>query len=153
MTAMVKGCELCALLAKGGDPGDSVVWTNGRVAVLLVDDKDYPGFCRVVWQDHVKEMTDLSPAGRDALMDAVWKVEAVVREVMAPEKINLASLGNMTPHLHWHVIPRYRDDAHFPAPVWANAQRATPQPVLAARAALLPALRAALALRLASPLH
>ena len=153
MTAVVKGCELCALLAEGGDPGDSVVWSNGRVAVLLVDDKDYPGFCRVVWQDHVKEMTDLSPAERGALMDVVWQVEAVVREVMAPEKINLASLGNMTPHLHWHVIPRYRDDAQFPAPVWANAQRATPKPVLAARAALLPALRAALALRLASPLH
>lgn len=153
MTAVVKGCELCTLLAEGGDLGDSVVWSNGRVAVLLVDDKDYPGFCRVVWQDHVKEMTDLNPAERGALMDVVWQVEAVVREVMAPEKINLASLGNMTPHLHWHVIPRYRDDAQFPAPVWANAQRATPAPVLGARAALLPALRSALALRLASPLH
>lgn len=152
MTA-VKGCELCALLAEGGDAAGSVAWSNAQLAVLLVEDRDYPGFCRVVWHEHVKEMTDLAPAARAALMEVVWQVEAVVREVMAPEKINLASLGNMTPHLHWHVIPRYRDDAQFPAPVWANAQRATPKPVLAARDALLPALRAALQLRLASPLH
>jgi diadenosine tetraphosphate (Ap4A) HIT family hydrolase len=37
--------------------------------------------------------------------------------------MNLASLGNVTPHLHWHVIPRFADDSHFPQPVWGAAQR------------------------------
>jgi len=36
-----------------------------------------------------------------------------------PTKINLASLGNMVPHLHWHVIARFEGDARWPAPVWA----------------------------------
>ena len=36
------------------------------------------------------------------------------RDACEPDKMNLASLGNMTPHVHWHVIPRFRDDRHFP---------------------------------------
>jgi diadenosine tetraphosphate (Ap4A) HIT family hydrolase len=42
----------------------------------------------------------------------------VLREQLAPTKINLAALGNMVAHLHWHVIARYDWDSHFPASVW-----------------------------------
>jgi hypothetical protein len=49
-----------------------------------------------------------------------------VREVMQPLKVNVASLGNVVPHLHWHIIPRFEWDSHFPAPFWAAAQRAAP---------------------------
>jgi diadenosine tetraphosphate (Ap4A) HIT family hydrolase len=50
-------------------------------------------------------------------------VEVALRECFRPEKINLASFGNVVPHLHWHLIPRYLDDRHFPQPVWGQAQR------------------------------
>ena len=139
-------CELCTLLAT-----DAPVYRGARLSVLMVDDANYPGFCRVVWNAHVKEMGDLDEIARSEMMNAVWQVELAVREVMAPEKINLASLGNMTPHLHWHVIPRFRDDAHFPSPVWAQAVRATDPAILQARRALLPQLRAALLRRLPEP--
>ena len=56
-------------------------------------------------------------------MDAVTVVEQALREHLVPTKINLAALGNMVPHLHWHVIARFAWDSHFPAPVWASAQR------------------------------
>ena len=46
-------------------------------------------------------------------------MEEAQQSVLAPDKINLASLGNMVPHLHWHVIPRWRGDRHFPDPIWA----------------------------------
>lgn len=77
-------------------------------------------------------------------MQIVWQVEIVVRTVMQADKINVASLGNVVPHLHWHVIPRFRDDAHFPAPVWAVAQREAEAAKLEARRAKLPTLREAL---------
>jgi diadenosine tetraphosphate (Ap4A) HIT family hydrolase len=134
-------CELCSPVA-------GAIWRNEKFSVILVDDANYPGFCRVIWNEHVKEMTDLPPADRSALMQAVCKVEDAIRDVMSPHKVNLASLGNVVPHLHWHVIPRYEDDAHFPAPVWANAQRETAGDVLAARAARLPALRDAVIARM-----
>lgn len=138
MAADSAGCELCA--ADGGE----VLYRTDKYRVVLVDDAQYPGFCRVIWQQHVKEMTDLPVADREVFMRAVWQVELALRAVMQPEKINLACFGNMTPHLHWHVIPRYPDDVHFPNPVWGAVKQAVPEAALAARRALLPALRAAL---------
>ena len=68
-------------------------------------------------------MTDLTEAERMHLMEVVFAVESVLREQLDPAKINLASLGNVVPHLHWHVIPRYDDDPHFPQPIWSTPRR------------------------------
>ena len=110
-------CELCA------QQGGRLVWMNEFARVVLVDDGDYPGFCRVILQQHVAEMTDLSEADGLRLLALVLTVERVLRAVLQPDKINLASLGNMVAHVHWHVIPRFRDDAHFPQPIWGVRQR------------------------------
>jgi diadenosine tetraphosphate (Ap4A) HIT family hydrolase len=134
-------CELCELKVEP-------VYRDDKLAVILVDDPVYPGFCRVIWNGHVKEMSDLAPGDRMLLNDAVWHVELALRDVMAPGKVNIASLGNMVPHLHWHVIPRFADDAHFPNPVWTDAVRQTEAPVLAARRALLPKLSAEIVRRM-----
>jgi diadenosine tetraphosphate (Ap4A) HIT family hydrolase len=137
-------CELCETA------GGEVLHQAAQFRVVLVDDDNYPGFCRVIWQDHVKEVTDLPELDRMLLMDVLWQVELVVREVMQPEKINLASFGNMVPHLHWHVIPRFTDDVHFPQPVWGQAQR-VPQPAsLQMRRERLGALRVYMQKRLAT---
>jgi diadenosine tetraphosphate (Ap4A) HIT family hydrolase len=136
-----QSCELC-------QPASAPVYRNAKLSVIMVDDANYPGFCRVIWNDHVKEMSDLAVADRLLLNDAVWHVETAVLEVMAPAKVNVASLGNVVPHLHWHVIPRYADDAHFPNPVWASAVRQTDEPILAARRKLLPKLAAAIERRM-----
>jgi len=146
MVADGKPCELCALVAAHEAGGDApeLVWRDGQLSVVLVDEAGYPGFVRVIWHAHVKELTDLARAARLHVMGVVWLVEQAQREVMAPHKVNLASFGNMTPHVHWHVIPRYEDDAHFPNPTWGAVQRTASPASLAARTALLPALRAAL---------
>lgn len=133
---MTMACELCS------GPGGEIIVQSQTWRVVLIDDANYPGFCRVIWQAHVKEMTDLAPADRSRLMQIVCKVEQVIREQMQPHKINLASLGNMVPHLHWHVIPRYLDDAHFPQPIWASSDKSTQD--LALKRARLPQLRLAL---------
>ena len=138
---VVQNCELCQFAA-------STVHANEKFSVILVDDANYPGFCRVIWRDHVREMSDLSREDRLLLNEAVYEVEQALREVMAPIKINVASLGNVVPHLHWHVIPRYTDDAHFPAPVWATAVRESDAAVIEARRALLPQLADAIARRM-----
>lgn len=110
-------CELCA------QPGGAILWQSAACRVIRVDDPHYPGFCRVIWNEHVREMTDLDPAARIDLMRVVFVVEAVVRQLFSPHKINLASFGNMVPHVHWHIIPRWQDDRHFPEPVWGKVQR------------------------------
>jgi diadenosine tetraphosphate (Ap4A) HIT family hydrolase len=142
----VAGCELCELFDAGTLAG-APIWKNELFSVIMVEDASYPGFVRVIWHDHVREMSDLADADRLALYEAVNRVELAVRAIMAPHKINVASLGNVVPHLHWHIIPRYADDAQFPAPVWAAAVRTTDESVLATRRALLPQLRADLVRR------
>lgn len=112
------GCELCE------QPGGRVVWEDAQCRVVRVNEPDYPGFCRVIWRAHVAEMTDLAPAARMHVLKLMCAVESALRQLYRPDKINLASLGNMVPHLHWHVIPRFRDDRHFPRPVWAEPVRA-----------------------------
>ncbi len=102
---------------------ETVLWRDGRCRVILVPDSDYSGYCRVIWQRHVKEMTDLAEPDRSHFMAVVFAVEHVMRDLVHPEKMNLASLGNQVPHLHWHVIPRFVDDVHFPDSIWATRRR------------------------------
>jgi diadenosine tetraphosphate (Ap4A) HIT family hydrolase len=138
-TPKVEGCELCTGV------GGRLVLANEWLRVVLVDEADLPGFTRVIWNAHVREMTDLDDAARRRLFAAVLAVEVAQRQVLAPHKVNLASLGNVTPHLHWHVIPRFADDSHFPQPVWGVRQRTPPAAALAARRAALARLQQAIA--------
>ncbi|HEX8961663.1 MAG TPA: HIT family protein [Rhodocyclaceae bacterium] len=129
-------CELCTGL------GD-VVWEDALCRVVAVGGAEgsaFPGFCRVVWRAHVAEMTDLAPGDRRHLMNVVFAAEAALRAQLHPDKINLASLGNVVPHLHWHVIPRWRDDSRFPLPIWREAQRESPPRRPVDRAALAAAI-------------
>jgi len=100
-----------------------VVARTPLLRAVLIDDPDYPAFVRVIWNAHVIEMSDLAEAQRAQLMRAVNGVETALREIVSPDKINLASLGNQVPHVHWHVIARFVDDAHFPQPIWATRLR------------------------------
>lgn len=110
-------CELC------DKTGGELIWQNDLCRVVLIDEVDYPGFCRVILQRHVQEMSELAAIEQQQLMQVVFAVEASLIELIAPDKINIASLGNVVPHIHWHVIPRFRDDKHFPNPVWGPPLR------------------------------
>lgn len=106
-------CDLCTSV------GGELFWQDDFCRVILLTNTDFPGFCRVVLNHHEKEMTDLSDSEQHRLMRVVFKVEQAIRDVLQPEKINLASLGNKTPHIHWHVTPRYEGDATFPNSIWS----------------------------------
>lgn len=118
---MSAGCPLC-----GGDGGLLIARTPQFRVIRVVDGDEarrFPAFYRLIWNTHVAEFSDLTEADRHACMDAVTVIERTLRTLLAPTKINLAALGNVVPHLHWHVIARFDWDSHFPAPVWAAAQR------------------------------
>ncbi|GAB4354505.1 MAG: HIT family protein [Methylohalobius crimeensis] len=110
-------CPLCQ--SESAD----ILWRNALCRVLWVEDDDYPGYCRVILNSHRQEMTDLPESERQELMAVVFAAEAALRETARPDKVNLASLGNQVPHLHWHVIPRWQEDATFPDTIWVAAKR------------------------------
>jgi len=72
-------------------------------------------------------MSDLPPMLRARMMKVVFAVETAIREIIQPDKINLASLGNKTPHIHWHVIPRFENDKHFPNHIGVRLYRRATQ--------------------------
>ncbi|CAB3750774.1 HIT family protein [Paraburkholderia solisilvae] len=123
------------------EDGGDILWQDDTLRVVLADEHDYPGFCRVIWSQHVAEFSDLADAERDRMMRAVNAVERAMRRVLNPVKVNLASLGNQVPHVHWHVIPRFSNDAHFPLPIWAPRQRTVSEALLSQRRARATLLR------------
>ena len=132
-------CPLCQ------QDGGTLVWRGEKLRVIRADEAGFPAFYRVVWNAHVAEFSDLNAAERAHCMDVVVQVEQALRQHLQPTKINLATLGNMVAHLHWHVIARFDWDSHFPAPVWAAPVRERAPQKEAAVRALLPGLEAQLA--------
>lgn len=132
-------CELCR------EPGGLPVWREADWRVIRVADADFPAFYRVICQHHVAEFSDLPPAGRERCLQLVARVERVLIERLAPTKVNLAALGNMVPHLHWHVVARFAWDSHFPQPIWGQRQREVAPPAATRLPLTLEALDAAVA--------
>jgi diadenosine tetraphosphate (Ap4A) HIT family hydrolase len=110
-------CELCE------QTGGEVIWQNADFRVVHVADAAFPAYYRVIAQQHVPEFSDLSRDQQTQCMDCIVCIENVLRKSLHPTKINLAALGNMVPHLHWHIIARFEWDTHFPQPIWGMTQR------------------------------
>ena len=136
-------CPLCE--GAGGD----VVFAGTRFRVIRTDEGGFPAFYRLVWNRHVRELSDLPPSEQRLCLEGVVAIETVLRSRLRPAKVNLASLGNAVPHLHWHVVARFEWDSHFPAPVWSAAVRQAPAHEVARVIAARPGMEAELALRLA----
>jgi diadenosine tetraphosphate (Ap4A) HIT family hydrolase len=120
---MAETCVFCA------EAGGELLWEDDRCRVVWAYEPDYPALCRVIWDRHVREMADLQPADRDHIMRVVFAAERALITLLAPDKMNLASLGNQVPHIHWHLVPRFRDDPHFPNPIWGQKLRPSGRPL------------------------
>lgn len=116
------GCELCT------GAGGRLLHTADAWRVVRVDDAAFPAFYRVICNHHVAEFSDLPAPERRRCMELVCAVERALIETLRPTKVNLAALGNVVPHLHWHVVARFDWDSRFPQPIWAPPQRELPQP-------------------------
>lgn len=111
------GCPLC------DGPGGRVVVQARRWRIVHAQEAGFPAFYRLVWQQHVREFSQLSRDERAECMDTLVAIEQAMLRHVKPDKVNLAALGNAVPHLHWHVIGRFAGDSHFPGAVWAQPQR------------------------------
>jgi len=104
-------------------PGGAVVFQGVGFRVVRAQEPGFPGFWRLIWTTHVPEFSDLDAADRHRCVDALVCIEQVMRSQLQPTKVNIASLGNIVPHLHWHLVARFDWDSHFPGSVWAGPQR------------------------------
>ena len=120
-------CELCT------EHHAREIWRCKEAYVIDASEAELPCFIRIVSTRHAAEMTDLPEHEQSLIFSLVLAAESAMRRTAAPDKVNLASLGNMVAHVHWHVIGRWRDDAFFPNSIWSSRLRTTPPEVLAQR--------------------
>ena len=100
----------------------------------LMDDSNYPWLVLVPRVPGARELVDLDPAQRAALMEEIARCEQLLLDVFQPPKLNVAALGNLVPQLHVHVIARFESDPAWPAPVWGRvASRPYPPETLVGR--------------------
>jgi len=88
--------------------------------VLLNRDQFFAGYTLVFTREHLTELFHLDPATRGAVMEEVNRVAAALDRAFAPAKMNYELLGNMVPHMHWHLVPRFTDDPLWPRPIWSE---------------------------------
>lgn len=88
--------------------------------LILNRDQFFPGYCLMFTKNHHTELFHLDRESRQGLMEEVSRVAAVLSACFRADKINYELLGNMVPHIHWHLIPRKVDDPLWPRPVWAE---------------------------------
>ena len=89
--------------------------------VVLSQDQFFLGWCLVIAKSHVIDLFELSSAARSNLDGDVKKVSGALREILKPDLFNYAAFGNVVPHLHWNVIPRYMDDTLWGGPPWPHS--------------------------------
>jgi diadenosine tetraphosphate (Ap4A) HIT family hydrolase len=86
--------------------------------LMLGEHQFYPGYCVVVLKDHHKEMTDIPQPMQVEFFQELMLSSKAIERVMGPKKMNMCSLGNVVPHVHWHFFPRFESDPQFFDPPW-----------------------------------
>ena len=114
-----QSCEICARIARierGDDAGFLAELPSG--IAVLGDSQFFRGYCLLLCREPVADLEELSDEFRAQFLADMARLSAAVARVVAPHKINLESLGNVVPHLHWHVFPRQLSEAEPTKPVW-----------------------------------
>lgn len=91
--------------------------------LMLGEHQFYKGYCVLVAKNHYKEMTDMPSLMQTEMFQEMMKVSKILEMHFQPTKMNLCSLGNVVPHVHWHFFPRYSDDPQFKDPPWLRIQQ------------------------------
>ncbi|MBJ6749045.1 HIT family protein [Geomonas anaerohicana] len=110
----------CPICTKWQDDVDQRVIELEHTMVSLNRDQFFAGYCFVYTKDHVTELFHLSETVRNGVMAEVCAVAEALYNAFSPDKINYELLGNMAPHMHWHVVPRRSSDALWPRPHWSE---------------------------------
>lgn len=113
----MNGCPICR---KWDDEPEQRIAVLDRTLVSLNRDQYFPGYCFVYTKEHVTELFHLDEAVRNQVMAEVNAVAKALYEAFRPDKINYELLGNMAPHMHWHIVPRSAADPLWPRPHWSE---------------------------------
>jgi len=116
-----EGCPLDAPRPESNDHWDFVV-TLSVSSLYLSKNQTYRGQCLLIFDPrHVARVDQLSAGEWRALSADLFKAQKAVMQAVGADHLNVESLGNVVPHVHWHIVPRYRGDPRWGSPVWLTS--------------------------------
>jgi diadenosine tetraphosphate (Ap4A) HIT family hydrolase len=86
--------------------------------VRLSHNAAFPWILLIPKHNGIFEIIDLSPSDQQLLMQEIVLASQILQQLFQPTKLNVASLGNVVPQLHVHIVARYNSDRAWPHPVW-----------------------------------
>ena len=117
----------CVMCGKLGEAGGALHIADLDLSrVFLHEDQFFPGYVLLVLRRHVTELYDLTAAERATLMEEVSRVAQALARVFRPVKMNYELLGNLVPHIHWHLVPRLASDPGLRGPIWTVEHQPAP---------------------------
>ncbi len=102
---------------------EELIIKNDIYKIIKVFNKDYPIYFQIIVNRHIKELSDLPYKDALQIFEAIYLLDQLICDIFRVDKVNIASFGNIVPHLHWHIIGRYKNDKHFPNPIWGDITR------------------------------
>lgn len=91
--------------------------------LILFKEQSHPGRCIVAYKDHVSEIVDISDANRDAFFSDVNRAVKAIHAAFHPDKVNYGAYGDTGRHLHFHLVPKYRDQEEWGGVFQMNPQK------------------------------
>jgi diadenosine tetraphosphate (Ap4A) HIT family hydrolase len=104
-------CERADLLKRGAYP--YLISEFQHSWLLLGEHQFFPGYCVLLSKLHYREMSEVAEPDGSELFRELMTSSRAIEKTFAPSKMNLCSLGNVVPHLHWHLFPRFESDPGF----------------------------------------
>lgn len=110
----------CPMCHRWNDDEDLRIAELQHSCLILNRDQFFPGYTLLFTKNHVTELFDLDKTVRSELMEEINLTASALFKAFSPTKINYELLGNMVPHMHWHIVPRFATDALWPRPIWSE---------------------------------
>jgi diadenosine tetraphosphate (Ap4A) HIT family hydrolase len=120
---LVQGIE-CPMDAPRPDVNDhwALVGKLTVSSLYLSKNQTYRGHCQLIFDPRHAARPDQLTAGEWAAWCAdLFRAQGAIMRVVRADHINIETLGNVVPHLHWHIVPRYRNDPRWGNPIWLTS--------------------------------
>ena len=99
----------------------SIIYQNELIKIET-EESEIP-WLKIFTQEAYKEMSELPQNLKYEIYELLDIIEKEMIIYYRPDKINIASFGNYVPHVHWHIMARFKQDSYFPEPMWGKKQR------------------------------
>ncbi|CAG0989841.1 ATP adenylyltransferase [Geobacteraceae bacterium] len=110
----------CPMCTKWHDEPALRIAELDHTLVMLNRDQFFPGYTFVFTKEHITELFHLDRTVRQGIMEEVTAVAAALNTLFRPAKMNYELIGNIVPHMHWHLVPRFATDPLWPRPIWSE---------------------------------